>query len=157
MGCRFLRASLSPTSPNNLVALTFSGLVDRSVTFGTATVTLTGTLAGAAQVPPPGETVAITFGRVTQQAVIGPGGGFTTTFDTAALAVAGSPFTVTYRYTSDGTFASTATTSVLNVTKATPTVVVMDIGGGRAVFGQPVTFVATVMAPGRTERLDHVL
>jgi hypothetical protein len=137
--------------PNNLVALTFSGLADRSVTFGTATVTFTGTLAHGAQIPPPGETIAITLGGVTHQAVIGPGGGFTTTFDTAALAVAGSPFTVRYRYTSDGTFASTAATSVLTVTKATPTVNVTDIAGttnGTSVFGQPVTFVATVTAAG---------
>ena len=70
------------------------------------TVTFTGTLANGQQVPPPGEIVAITLGGVTQQAVIGPGGASTTTFDTAGLTVAGSPLTITYRYTSDGTFAS---------------------------------------------------
>jgi hypothetical protein len=140
--------------PNNLIALTFSGLDDQSVSFGTATVTFTGTLAHGAQMPPAGETVAVTLGGVTHQVVIGAGGGFTTTFAAAALAVPGSPFTVRYRYTSDGTFASAATSSLLNVTKATPTVVVTDLGGttnatgGSAVFGQQVTFVATVTGPG---------
>jgi hypothetical protein len=134
---------------NNLVALTFSGLDGRSAPFGTATVTLTGTLAHGAQMPPPGETVAVTLARVTHQAVIGRDGSFTTTFDTAALAISGSPFTVTYRYASDGIFASVAAQSFLTVTKATPTVLVTDNGGGNngsAVFGQQVTFVATVSA-----------
>ena len=136
---------------NDLVALTFSGLVERSVTFGTATVTFTGTLAHGAQLPPAGETVAIALGGVTHQAVIAPDGSFLTTFDTGALAVAASPFTITYTYTSDGIFASVAAHSFLTVTKATPTVLVTDAGGannGSAVFGQPVTFVASVAAAG---------
>ena len=93
--------------PNNLVQLAFTGLTDESIIFGTATVTFTGTLANGAQAPPQGETVAVTLGGVTQQAVIGPGGAFTTTFDTARLAVGRLTRTpITYRYTSDGTFAS---------------------------------------------------
>ncbi len=115
--------------PNDEVALNFAGLIDRSIAFGANTVTLTGTLANGQQVPPPGETVAITLGGVTHLATIGAGGAFSAAFDTAGLTVADSPLTITYRYTSDGIFASAQTTSLLMVTRATPTVSVADAGG----------------------------
>jgi hypothetical protein len=115
--------------PNNEVALSFSGLIDRSIVFGTDSVTFTGTLSNGQQVPPPDETVAITLGGVTHQAVIGLGGIFTATFDTTGLAVADSPYRITYRYTSDGTFRSVQTTTMLTVTKATPILSVADAGG----------------------------
>jgi hypothetical protein len=115
--------------PNNLVALNFSGLTDRSITFGANTVTFAGTLANNQQAPPPGESVAVTLGGVTHMAVIGPGGSFSATFDSSGLTAAGSPSTIAYRYTSDGTFASTRATSLLSVTTATPTVGVTDAGG----------------------------
>jgi hypothetical protein len=114
---------------NNRVRLAFTGLADESLSFGTATVTLSGTLAHGAQAPPPGEAVAVTLGGVTQQDIIGEGGAFTITFATAGLTVAGSPYAIDFRYTSDGTFASTSTTHTLSVTKATPTVSVIDPGG----------------------------
>jgi hypothetical protein len=114
---------------NNLVQLQFSGLINEAIVFGTAAVTLTGTLASGALAPPAGETVAVTLGGETQQAVIGAGGAFTTTFATAELAVPGAPYTITYRYATDGTFASLSTTRTLDVTQATPTVGVTDAGG----------------------------
>ena len=67
---------------------------------------------------------------VTQQATIQPDGSFSTTFtDTAGLGVAGSPYTVDYSYSGDGTFAAASQTSKLTVTPATPTVSVTDLGG----------------------------
>jgi hypothetical protein len=114
---------------NNLIHLAFTGLTDESVSFGTATVTLTGTLANGAHVPPPGEAVAVTLGGATQQALIGAGGGFTTTFATAGLTVAGSPYTINFLYATDGTFASSSTMHTLTVTKARPSVSVSDPGG----------------------------
>jgi hypothetical protein len=114
---------------NNLVRLQFTGLTNESITFGTATTTFSGELTSGAQAPPPGEAVAVTLNGVTQEAAIGRGGGFTTTFATAGLAVPGSPYTVTYTYTSDGAFASLSTTRDLAVTQATPTVSVIDAGG----------------------------
>jgi hypothetical protein len=113
---------------NNLVHALFAGLAPPSITFGTATVTLTGVLALGARAPE-GEQLAVTFGGLTQQVLIGPGGAFSATFNTAGLTVAGSPDTVTYRYTSDGTFASISTTTVLTVTPATPQLSVADSGG----------------------------
>ena len=46
----------------------------------------------------------MTLDGVTQQATIAADGSFSTTFtDTAGLGVAGSPYTVSYAYTGDGT------------------------------------------------------
>ena len=64
----------------------------------------------------------MTLDGVEQPATIGSGGAFSTTFNTAGLTVAGSPYTVNYAYTSDGTFASASTTSTLTVTPATLTI-----------------------------------
>ena len=49
-------------------------------------------------------------------------GNFTTTFNTATLGVAGSPYTVTYAFAGNATFSSASDTSTtVTVTKATPT------------------------------------
>ncbi len=106
----------------NLLTIDFSGILGQSITFGTASVTVTGTLADGSMVPL-GEDVDVTLNSVTQPATIGSGGDFSTTFtNTSGLSVTGSPYTISYMYTSDGTFASASTTSSLTVTKATPTI-----------------------------------
>jgi hypothetical protein len=132
---------------NDLVRLAFAGLTSETIIFGTGTVTVTGTLANGVQTPPQGESVAVTLAGVTQEAVIGAGGAFATTFATADLNVEDSPYTILYTYAGDGRFASVATTSLLMVTPATPSVGVAAAGGA-AVFGQPVTFVASVTSTG---------
>jgi hypothetical protein len=113
---------------NNLVHLGFAELAPSSITFGTATVTFTGVVAFGG-VGPQGQLLSVSFGGLTQQVVIGRGGAFAATFNTAGLTVAGSPYSVTYQYTSDGTFASVGTTSILMVTSATPTLGVVATGG----------------------------
>ena len=107
----------------NLLSLTFSGIVSQSVSGGTASTTFSGTLANGVQTPR-GEYVAVTLDGVTQQAVIGSSGAFSTTFNTAGLAISATPYTVSYVYTSDGTFADASTTSALtiNAGKATPAI-----------------------------------
>jgi len=105
----------------NLVPLTFSGLSDQSIAYGTSSLTVSGTLTDGSQVPQ-GETVAVTLNGVQQSAIINSAGAFSTTFDTSSLAVSGSPYTISYAYTSDGTFASASATSTLTVTQATPTI-----------------------------------
>ena len=94
---------------------------NQSITYGTSSVTVSGTLANGSQAPV-GETVAVTLDGVEQSATIGSGGAFSTTFDTTGLTVANSPDTITYAYTSDGTFASASTTSTLTVNPATLTI-----------------------------------
>ena len=109
------------TQGSTLIALTFSGISNQSITYGTSSVTISGTLANGSQAPV-GETVAVTLDGVQQSATIGSGGAFSTTFDTTGLTVANSPYTITYAYTSDGTFASASTTSTLTVNPATLTI-----------------------------------
>jgi predicted outer membrane repeat protein len=81
---------------NDLIQLQFTGLSNERVTFGTTTSTFSGTLTSGAQAPPPGEIVAVTLGGVTQQAAIGPGGVFASTFATARLNLPGSPYLVCF-------------------------------------------------------------
>ena len=120
-----------------LISLAFSGISDQTILYGTTGVTISGTLANGSQAPA-GETVAVTLASVEQSATIGSGGAFSTTFNTADLAVAGSPYTLTYAYASDGTFASANTTSTLTVKSATPTIFTVNslgdagIGSGDA-------------------------
>jgi hypothetical protein len=113
----------------NQQQIAFSGLSDQSIVYGTASVSFSGKIADGAQVPA-GEDVGVTLNGITQQATIGSDGSFSTTFnDTAGLGVAGSPYTVGYSYSADGTFPATSATSKLTVTPATPTVTVADAGG----------------------------
>ncbi len=114
-------ADFALTNDASLIPLTFSGISDPSITYGTASVTVSGTLANSSKAPV-GESVAVTLGGVRQSATIGSSGAFSTTFDTAGLAVAGSPDTVNYAYTSDGTFASASTSSSLTITAAALTI-----------------------------------
>ena len=107
---------------SNLDSLSFSGLQDPVITYGTPSVTFSGTLSNGSMFPPAGEDVAIALDGVTQQATIGSGGTFATTFATAGLAPTGSPYTVSYTYAGDATYIDVSTISTLTVTKATPTV-----------------------------------
>ena len=135
----------------NLIVLNFSGIGSQSIPGGTATATFAGTLANGVQTPQ-GEYVAVTLNGVTQQAAIGASGAFSTTFDTAGLAISTTPYTVSYVYTSDGTFASASATSSLTVNfggEAIPTIAwanPADITYGTALSA--VQLDATASVPG---------
>ncbi len=112
----------------------FSGLSSPTITYGTPTTTLTGTLAvggsGLAQA-----SVSITLNSVGQTVTTDSNGNFTTTFNTATLGVAGSPYTVTYFYAGNASYSSATDTSTTEkVTKAHLTVTAVvtpgDIGHG---------------------------
>ncbi len=132
---------------SNLVQVTFSDLSSPSITYGTTSTTLTGRLSSGKQAPAT-ESVLITVGNLSQTATIAGDGGFSATFDTAGLGVTGSPYTVTYSYTSDGTYSSASATGTLTVTPATPTVGVTDAGGTFNNTAFPAT--ATVAGVGGT-------
>ena len=104
------------------VSLSFTGLTSPSITYGTASVTISGILSNGNQAPPDTESVQITLDGVTQSAAIGTGGAFSTTFDTSTLPASATPYTVTYSYAGDANFAAATTTSTLTVSQATPTV-----------------------------------
>ncbi len=107
----------------NLVVPTFSGLSDPSITYGTSTTTLSGTLAGGPN-SPVGDTISVTLDGVTLPATVEPGGAFSVTFDTAGLTVAASPYTVSYAYAGEGVYEAAGASSTLSVTPATVTPVV---------------------------------
>ena len=78
------------TQGPTLIALTFSGISNQSITYGTSSVTISGTLANGSQAPV-GETVAVTLDGVQQSATIGSGGAFSTTFNVDGLTVPARP------------------------------------------------------------------
>jgi hypothetical protein len=107
----------------------FSGLSGPSITYGTATATLTGTLA-AGSTDVASATVSVTIGGSTQTTTTNSNGQFSLAFPTTSLSVSGSPYTVTYSYAGSNAFnAATDSSTTLAVTQATPTVLVTDAGG----------------------------
>jgi hypothetical protein len=122
----------------------FSSLSSPVITVGTASVTLSGHLAAGSAFPT-GDTVSVTLHGVTQTAAVDASGNFTLSFATRALRVSGSPYTITYAYSGDGTDFNAAAngTSTLTVTRhpVAPHVVVRPYS--RTVrAGQSVTFTA---------------
>ena len=73
-------------------SVSFTHLTSPSITYGTASVTISGILSDGNQAPPDTESVQITLDGVTQQAAIGTGGAFSATFDTSALAASATPY-----------------------------------------------------------------
>jgi hypothetical protein len=99
----------------------FSNLLSPSIPYGTATVALSGHLADSTA-SPVGETVSVTLDGMTQPATLDGSGNFSTTFNTAALGVAGSPYSITYQYGGDASFNSASASTTLTVTSATPNI-----------------------------------
>jgi hypothetical protein len=90
----------------------FSGLTaSQSITAGTASVTLGGTVGGTGPVyPAAGETVVVALNGVTQNATIsGSAGTFTLSFPTATIPVSTTPYPITYSYAGNGTTLNPAT------------------------------------------------
>ena len=113
-----------------------------SISYGTETATLSGTLADGPVAPPAGETVSVTLSGVTQMATLGAGGGFAAQFATATLPVAGSPYSVAYAYAGDANFEPASVSTALTVTRATPTLVVEGAAYLRR-QSHPATFMIT--------------
>ncbi|MHB1556630.1 MAG: beta strand repeat-containing protein, partial [Isosphaeraceae bacterium] len=113
----------------NQVQPAFSGLSAPTMTYGTASVQVSGTIAAGSQIPAT-QSVSIALDGVNQSATIGSDGSFSTTFTgLGTLSVSGSPYTISYSYTSDGTFLGASQSTSLTVNPATPTVSVSDSGG----------------------------
>ena len=132
----------------NQIQPAFTGLTDPSITYGTSSVTIEGTLADG---PPASsdESVGITLDGTTQYATIGSQGTFSSSFNTAALGVAGSAYTITYNYAGDDEYAAASATGSLTVTKATPTITWSNPAG--IVFGTALSVTqldATASVPG---------
>jgi N-acetylneuraminic acid mutarotase len=130
----------------NKATTTFSNLTSRTITFGTATVTLSGTIAAGSLFPPNGETVNITINSVTTPATIGTNGAFSAVVDTHAIPASITPYTVTYSYAGDSNFSSASNIgTTLTVNKAASTTTLVS-SLNPSFSGQQVTFTATVTA-----------
>jgi hypothetical protein len=101
----------------------FSGLSAPSVTFGTATATVTGHLDPNGGPPPlAGETVSVTLAGLTQTATLDATDNFSATLPTGGLAVGGSPYPITFSYAGDGQLAPATGQSTLTEQPAATTV-----------------------------------
>ncbi len=122
----------------------FSGLSSNTITFGTATVMLSGTVSAGSAFPAAGDTVQITINGATQSATItGTSGGFSTSFPTATIPASSTPYTVTYKFLGDSNFASvTNNSTTLTVTKASQTIHFTTNAPTSASFGSNFTVVA---------------
>jgi hypothetical protein len=93
--------STSTTVTVSVATPAFSDLTSPTIAEGAATTTLTGHI-GSGAAYPTGEVVSITLNGVTESAQVDGNGNFTYPFSTGSLAVAGSPYPVTYAYAGDG-------------------------------------------------------
>ena len=111
-------------APATVKASTTASLSVPTITYGTASTTISGTLdanAGGQNVPA-GATVAVTLTGVTQNATLDSSDNFSTTFDTSTLGVSGSPYTIGFSYAGDANFIGTTDSSTLTVQQAAPSV-----------------------------------
>jgi hypothetical protein len=105
----------------NIAQPVFSALAGPTITYGTPSVTLSGTILAGSTAPP--GSVSITVGGVTQLAAIQTNGNFSSAFSTTNLGVVGSPYVITYAYAATvGFLSATDTSQTLAVTPATPTI-----------------------------------
>jgi uncharacterized repeat protein (TIGR03803 family) len=114
----FTIASGSSTLTVNPATPSFSGLSAPTITYGTASTAISGTLdanAGA-QLVPGGEMVQVTLDNVTQNATLASNGTFSTIFNTGALTVSSSPYTIGFSYSGDSNFNGTTGSSSIAVT-----------------------------------------
>jgi len=100
----------------------FSGITSATITYGTGTTTLSGTIAAGAQIP--SGTVSILINGVTANATINATtGAFSTAFDTHAIPASATAYAVSYSFTANANFnAASDTSHTLTVNKRTLTV-----------------------------------
>jgi YVTN family beta-propeller protein len=146
--------STSPSVPqtvNSTVSTTTFSTVTASQTIscGTASISLSGTLTSGTTHPPANETVSVTINRITQTTTTtgsgSSGGKFSLTFTTSAIPASVMPYTITYSYPSDSTFGpATNTATTLTVTKIVSTTKITSNSPNPSNTGAAVTIVFTV-------------
>ena len=115
-----------------------------SITQGTTSVSFSGTISAGTLIPPSTEVVAVTLDGVTQNTAIDSQGNFSTSFNTSQLPASATPYQVTYAYSGDANFNSVSDDTATTLTvQAVPTTTVTS-STNPSVFGQSVTFTATL-------------
>ena len=115
----------------------FSALTSsQSITAGTASINLSGTLssAGAPTVfPQSGESVTVTINGTALPATIGTNGTFAVTFPTSTIPASVVPYTITYHYAGDTNLTAatdSSTTLTVNAVVSSFTLTVTELGTG---------------------------
>ena len=104
----------------------FSNLSSPTITYGTASTTLSGT-ASAGTLVPTGE-VSVTVDGVTRSAAINAAdGSFSVDFPTATIPAAASPYTISYSYAGDANTAPASATGQLTVDKKPTQITLGDL------------------------------
>jgi probable HAF family extracellular repeat protein len=98
-----------------------SALSSPTITYGTATTTLSGHLAAGSLTPPAGETVSVTYNNGTQNVVLDGNGNFSATFSTVGLQ-AGYTAPIGYFYAGDSSFGAASGSGTLSVAPAPLTI-----------------------------------
>jgi Bacterial Ig-like domain (group 3)/Kelch motif/Galactose oxidase, central domain len=141
-----MAGTASATQTETITKLTpaFTVPASQAITFGTASVTLSGMIASGTNFPPSGETVSVTINGVATPATIGANGAFSAVIDTHAIPVSATAYPITYSYPGDANFisASNALTTLTVTQASTSTTVTSSVNP--SAFGQSVTFTATV-------------
>jgi hypothetical protein len=118
----FLPATGAVSQVVNQATPSFSNLSAPTITYGTATTGIGGTLGTGA--PFPTGSVTITLGGVPQQATLHSDGSFSASFDTHALAVSAGGYAISFAYTGDSGYGPATGSSTLTVTRANAVIVV---------------------------------
>ena len=121
----FLSASDTSSSLTvNQAQPTFSGQNSPTITYGTPTTTISGTLDANAsgQLVTSGEAIAVTIDGNTQDAFLTGTDQYSVAFNTATIPASATPYTITLSYAGDTDFLSASdTSSSLTVNQAQPT------------------------------------
>lgn len=93
-----------------------------TITYGTASVVLSGKIATAGNTVPSGQTISITVNGTTLTPTVAGTGTFSATLNTSTLPASATPYTITYSYAGNTNFNATSdATTTLTVNKASPT------------------------------------
>jgi len=96
----------------NQATPTFDNLpASQTINWRTASIVLSGTIAAGSASPPAGENVAITINGASQTTSTAGGGSFTTSFDTHAIPISLTAYTITYSYPGGADFNAASDTS----------------------------------------------
>src|SRR5207244_9676347 len=130
----------------NKASPTFSNLsASQVISYGTASITVSGKIAAGTVFPPTTESIGITVDGTSGTAAIGANGLFSTTIDTHAVVAAAIPYAITYTYTADANFnGATNNTTSLTVNKATPTATLAVSNSPQTYTGSPLAATVAV-------------
>jgi hypothetical protein len=131
--------------------LYFANLSSSTITYGTATTTISGTLvSNSSQNVPSGEPIAITIDGNTEDATLNASDQFSVAFNTSSIPASATPYTITIGYGGDANFSSvTDTSSTLTVNKAQPSF--SGLNSHTILVGQATTAISGTLASNSTQ------